>query len=470
MCAKAIELNTDWWNDLPQPRKLLAMFCLLVSQEDHPTFHWNGETGDVVILNPDGSRNYEMAPPPIKDFRGALKDLKEHFSLYDKKEINFEIPLGESKLSAKIRLEQRDYFPHLFCHVIDCGDTDERDDLLNTLSDGTLPMSDDIDTVRVTVHGKVLDHACQPVAGVRLADRKSNWPEYMMEEVQPGDLASQVVFSNEQGEFELAVELTPGFLDLDEVVIVYKAPLVSQWLKAKFEPNAIETDPNNVVIRVPEPGELRIGFNLSDTEYADCEQLQISLYRIHEHFKLYNVDAKGELSLPGLVPGKYQVGIEDAGDQLICQTVEIDGSQTAELNLTLTKKLPTTLSLTISRGAGFNDTMAQEEKLAFYIYSSAHASWGRPESWELKFSEIEFNDAGESKHAYRPQPLLGGETRISITHHQEIKAGDGWTDLDYTQLHKEIQISGNPLSFQPVLLRHEFENGTIIELRIKADS
>lgn len=469
MCAKAIEPNIGEWNELPQPRKLLSMFCLLVSREDHPAFHWDGENGNVETLNPDGTCNYEMVPPPIRDFRAALTDLKENFALYEKREIDFEIPLGTSKLIARVRLEQRNHFPHLYCEIEEGGEKDERDYFLKTYIDGSW-MSEDEDRVRISVVGRILDHTGQPIEGVRLADRKSNWNEHMMEEVQPGGLASQVVFSNEQGEFELNVELTPGFLDIDEVVIVYKAAPISKWLKAKFEPGVIEADPNNVVIRVPEPGGLNIEFDLSTTQYANREQLQIALYRRHDYFKLIDVDAKGKLNLTGLVPGEYQVGIVDAGNQLICQSVEVVGSQTAELKLEFVEQIQTTLSLTISRGDTSDRQIDEDEKLSFYIISSAFESWSRPESWELNLSEIEFDSEGNFKHSYKLKPLLGGANRIAIYHHRESEAEDGWTDSEYTGRQNEFKIKGNPLSFEPVLLQYKSESGITIDIRLEEDS
>ena len=469
MCAKTIDLNTQRWDELPKPRKLLSLLCLMASKEDHPSFLWEGKEGNVFTLNPDGTHNYEMCPPPIKAFREALTDLKENYSLYEKREIEFEIQLEKGKLKARIRLEQRDLLPHLYCDVVESGDKDERDYLIKTHLNGS-DLFDDTDRVRTTVRGKVLDHAGQPIAGVRLADRKSNWREFMMEEVQPGDLQSQVVFSNERGEFELSVELTPGFLDIDEVVIVYKADPISQWLKAKFEPGTIEADPNNVLIQVPEPGELNIEFDLSDTQYADREHLRVALYQRHNYFKLIDIETKGNLNLPRMVPGKYCVGIEDAGVQFICQTVEVVGSQTTGIKLDLVETIQTTLNLTISRSAASDARTVKNERLSFYMISSDYESWSRPETWELDFSEIEFDREGKSKHSHKFKPLLGGENRIAIYHNRELEPNDGWTDSECAHFDKEFKIDGNPLSFEPVVLHYELENGTTIDIRLEKDS
>jgi hypothetical protein len=466
VCAKAIELNTDWWNEQPRPRQLLAMLCLLVASEDHPAMHWNGENGEVETLYPDGTRNYEMVPPPISDFRSVLNDLKVHFSLYQKEEIEFEIPLESEPLRARIRLERRDYFPHLYCEIIASGIKAERVYLLDSHFNGSLPLADPR-SIYTTIRGKVVDHLGQPVSGVRLADRKINWRDFQMEKVQPDDLDSNmVVFSNRLGEFELQVELTPGIPDLKDVVVVFKSDSISRWQEVTFPRSDIESNPNDVTIQLSEPGRLKIEYDFSGSQFANEEHLQIGVYQLgYSH--LADVESAGEMMLSGLIPGIYRVGFAVEGKQVIGGTVEVSGSKIAELKLTPIDRLETVLKLKIFRGDSSREIVANGDSIKFRICPDSLSVWGQQDLyWELALDKIELNCEGVFEQSYRMPPMIGGIAEVGVVFNRDSNCQGGWNDSETVRLYHELSISGEPLTVDPKKLEWTFESGLRIELQI----
>ncbi len=463
MSANVTVTANQWWNDIPRPRRLLAMLCLLVSKEEHPSFHWNGETGDVLVLNPDGTRNYEMVPPPLVDFREVLRDLKENWSLYEKREIQFEIPLKSAALKTRIRLEQRELFPHLYVEVTDCGSDAERDEALDSWFNDHLPFNEG-KSRRVTIRGKVLDHNDEPVSGVRLADRKSNWSESMMDKVKPGGLASQVIFSDENGEYELRVELTPGIPDLDEIVVVYKSPSINQWLRAEFDPADIEASPNDVTLRLQEPGSLSVFWDFSVSDFADCEHLQIGVFR-DGFYRVSDIDSKGELKLSGLVPGVYQIGIgmTNTRQQLVHQAVEVNGGATVELKLEPNNHLERKLHLKLSGLPTTRDKLAEDIELLMEIYPDLQSPWGqRGLSWSRKLSAMDLDKDGVYEANFDVSSLWISGVRIWFYHNANTVCSGEWKESTSTCIHRHYDASQKVES----ATEWEFEDGTKLELRV----
>jgi protocatechuate 3,4-dioxygenase beta subunit len=466
MSANVTTIVDQWWSDIPRPRKLLAFLCLLVSREEHPTFHWNGETGDVWVLNADGSRNYEMVPTPLADFRDVLQNLKENWSLYEEREIQLEIPLRSSAVSTRIRLEQLDLFPHLYIEIVDGGKDDERDEVLKQRFNDHLPFGDS-KSKRITIRGKVLDHNGEPVSGVRLADRKSNWTESMMDDVQPGDLTSQVVFSDENGDYELCVELTPGIPDLDEVVVVYKAPSIDQWLRAEFDPADIEANPNDVTLQLQEPGKLNLSWNLSNVSFADCEHLQIGILR-DRFYRVSDIEPKGELNLSGLVPGKYQVsiGMADSRQFLVHESVEVTDGKTVELRLDKygNRKTTKTLHLKLSGLSTANDRPAEDFEFMLGAYPDVQLPWGpRGLEWSRKLSAMEPDSNGTYETKLDVTMIWQDSVRLYFYRNSNVVNSGEWNESTSNSIHHHCDCSQKveyPISWS-------FEDGMKLEFQVE---
>lgn len=465
MCAKTNELNTDWLSEQLPARQLLTMYCLHVANEDHAAFHWDGECGEVEALNPDGTRYYEMVPPPIAEFRSALIHLDEHFSIYEKKEITFEVPLESQSLKARIRLERRDFFPHLYCDVIELGIKSERDFLLKSFFADKRPPTDPR-SIYTTIRGKVFDHLGQPVSGVRLADVKNNWRDFQLEKVQPGDRDSNMVaFSDDQGEFELRVQLTPGILDLNDVGVTYKSHSISRWQEATFARSVIESNPNDVEIRLAEPGELKVDYDFSDAGFAKNDYLQIAVYQLgYNHQR--DIATQGELVLSGLIPGEYQIGVAAGGEQIVSRTVEVTGGSQARVQLCNVERLEARLHLKISNQIRSGGILPEGEELEFCIQPYAATPWFQS-YWEWKLSEASLDDSGVFEGSYDLPPLLGGDTSICVVSKREIARDDDWVDTECSRFYTKFEIDGAPLSMEPAEFQLGLDSGLEIELRVE---
>ena len=453
----------QWWSDVPTPRKMLAMYCLLISREDHPAFHWNGETGDLFAMKSDGTTNYEMTSPSLDEFRSVLLDLKENWPLYDDLEINFKVPLEFKTLTVRIRLEQRDLFPHLHAEVIDGVDEAERDRILKAYYSGEVSFEDP-KRKRITIRGKVLDHKGDPVAGVRLADRKSNWPKSMIEEVEPGGLASQVVFSDENGKYELNVELMPGFLDLKEVVVVYKAPSIVNWLKSEFEPSDIEANPEEVNLHLPEPGSLKISYDFTEAIFADCEYLQIGIFK-QDHYHREDIGLQGELHVTGLAEGEYQVGVgaTDSREQLISKSVEVQGSKTTQIHLEPKETPSRYLRVRVRHGKMTMEQQSESGELSLELYADPMSLWSlRAFTWTRDLSSLEFDAHGVFETSIDVSAIWNRNVKVWFRRLLKTAGKAGWNDAKTISLYN---VSHSDRGFGP-LLQQEFEDGTVVELFI----
>ena len=462
MNANKTETASRWWDGLPWPRKLLVMHCLSASKSDHPAFHWNGETGAVWQINPDGTSNREMISPPLSDFRAVLQDLQEDWFLYEDREIIFEIPLESKTLKTQIRLEQHNGFPHLYGETIDCGDDAERDQSLKALMasfNGNLPSGS---AKHTKIRGTVLDHNGDPFPGVRLADRKSNWNQQSMEQAKPGD-CSQVVFSDENGNYELGVELTPGILKQDKVVVVYKSPTVNNWLKAEFDSADIEADPNDVTLRVPEPGTVNVTWDFDNTSFADHKQLQLCVFK-EGYYHRVDIELTGELNLSGLAEDEYQIGVgtSDTQELLLKKSVEIHGNETMRVNLNPEDSHRTHLRLKIQRSAVHDNPQTGE--LSLEIYANPFPPFGSYfANWSSDFASLDFDANGVFETLIDVTSVWSRNVAFYLNRHLTQDNSDGWSDG-----HKITLVSeSNDCERDDVVLNRTFDDGTAVEITLE---